>query len=161
MQVFVRLENGKMISIEVSPMDTIDNIKMKIHDKEGLQPESFTIQHGSMEVEEGRTLNDYDIRNEATLYLKKKVLRPFTESPHTTTISSNSSISRSGKEVNTMELLQYVMFALLASMAIAVLFLLVSDYAYYGLCMIVVLLVVAILCLSKAMKDDKAANLLR
>ena len=85
----------------------------------------------------------------------------FTESPHTTTISSNSSISRSGKEVNTMELLQYVMFALLASMAIAVLFLLVSDYAYYGLCMIVVLLVVAILCLSKAMKDDKAANLLR
>lgn len=75
MQVFVRLENGKMISIEVSPMDTIDNIKMKICDKEGLHPESFILQHGSMEVEEGRTLNDYDIRNEATLYLKEKVLR--------------------------------------------------------------------------------------
>eukprot|EP00731_Ephydatia_muelleri_P021321 Em0013g1048a len=97
MQVFVRLETGRIIAIEVSPMDTIDNIKMKIRDKEGLSPESFILQHGDMEVEEGRTLNDYDIRNETTLYLKKNVLRPFTESLHTT--------SRSGKEVDTMELL--------------------------------------------------------
>lgn len=71
----MRLETGRIIAIEVSPMDTIDNIKMKIRDKEGLSPESFILQHGDMEVEEGRTLNDYDIRNETTLYLKKNVLR--------------------------------------------------------------------------------------
>ena len=73
MQIFVRLENGRMIAIEVSPMDTIDNIKAKVYDKEGLVPESFILEHGNREVEEGRTLNDYDIRNESTLYLKKKV----------------------------------------------------------------------------------------
>ncbi|KAL5470845.1 hypothetical protein EMCRGX_G028881 [Ephydatia muelleri] len=153
MQVFVRLETGRIIAIEVSPMDTIDNIKMKIRDKEGLSPESFILQHGDMEVEEGRTLNDYDIRNETTLYLKKNVLRPFTESLHTT--------SRSGKEVDTMELQQYVMYALLASVAITVLFLLVPDYAYFGLFVILVLLGVAIVTLAKAMKGEKAASVLR
>ena len=70
MQIFVKIENGRTIAIEVSPMDTIDNVKAKIRDKEGLAPDSYTLQYNKKEVEEGRTLNDYDIRNESTLYLK-------------------------------------------------------------------------------------------
>ena len=54
-------------------MDTIDNIKTKIRDKEGLSTESFFLEYGNREVEEGRTLTDYDIKNESTLYLKKIV----------------------------------------------------------------------------------------
>ena len=72
MQIFVKIDDGKTIALEVSPMDTIDNIKMKIQDKEGLSPDSYTLQYNRKEVEEGRTLNDYDIKNESTLHLKKK-----------------------------------------------------------------------------------------
>lgn len=60
-----------------------------------------------------------------------------------------------------MELQQYVMYALLASVAITVLFLLVPDYAYFGLFVILVLLGVAIVTLAKAMKGEKAASVLR
>ena len=70
MQIFVNIEGGKIIALEVSPMDTIDNIKVKIKDKEGLPLDSYTLQYDKKDVEEGRTLNDYDIRNESTLYLK-------------------------------------------------------------------------------------------
>ena len=69
MQIFVNIDGGKTIALEVSPMDTIDNIKVKIKDKEGLMLDSYTLKYNNREVEEGRTLNDYDIKNESTLYL--------------------------------------------------------------------------------------------
>jgi len=69
MQLFVKTLTGKTVSIEVEEGESIEDVKAKIAEKEGIPAEQQRLIFGGQQLQDAKTLDDYDVGDDATLHL--------------------------------------------------------------------------------------------
>ena len=69
MQILVYTLTGKTIPLEVDPNETVESLKQKVQEKEGVPPDQQRLVYGGKQLENGKTLADYKIQSESTIHL--------------------------------------------------------------------------------------------